>query len=405
MSEELHADLLAQWLNATAGTEPPEDLEEEVLGTIYALRPDLAPPHRVGIEDVMGSLVCGPVADPDVTEAAISLNPDLAPAHRVGIEEILDSVTEGPFSRGAKVVDLAAARRRRVWVGAGALAAAAMALFIVVPISDKANEAPPSTKMEAAKPAAKRAKRAKRARRAAKRTAQAKDMAPQLEATQAPPPARTPSPKPEAKGNLDGSLSRKAHGTLDSSEISSGSRGLGTMGSGSGGGGRYPAGQGSVGQRPAAPPPVALQEPLDARVSGQDLEEDRPVVAARSAKRAERKKTKEQRAAPIPMQEQIPGIEEDTDESVVLGGTADPWAAYPDTRKLRSERFKASQQRKGNPDEALKRLRRAMKVYKRVHPDQLRQAYLLEAEILLKLNRRDEAAKARKKANEIKEAN
>ena len=77
----------------------------------------------------------------------------------------------------------------------------------------------------------------------------------------------------------------------------------------------------------------------------------------------------------------------------------------PDTRKLRAERFKASQHKDGDPAEALKRLRRAMKVYKRVHPDQLRQAYLLEAEILIKLNRRDEAAKARKKANEIKEAN
>ena len=113
MSEARHADLLAQWLTAAPGTEPPDGLEEEVLGAIYALAPDRAPAHRVRIDDVLSTLVSGPVADPEVAEAAIALNPDLAPDHSVGIDAILDSVTTGPFAMGdGSVVDLAAARRR-----------------------------------------------------------------------------------------------------------------------------------------------------------------------------------------------------------------------------------------------------------------------------------------------------
>jgi hypothetical protein len=178
MSESLHADLLAQWLSAAPGSAPPEGLEEEVLGSIYALAPDRAPPHRVRIDDVLDALLTGPLADPEVSEAAIALNPDLAPEHRVDIDQILDSVTEGPFAAtaqpGGKIIDLdAARRRRRWWVGTGAIAAAAVALFIVVPISHKAEEAPAEMSTKKAKPerassapSAKQARKAKRAKRA-----------------------------------------------------------------------------------------------------------------------------------------------------------------------------------------------------------------------------------------------
>ena len=122
MSEDKHAQLLAQWLSAAPGTVPPDGLDEETMAAVYALAPDRAPAHRVRIDDVLSTLVSGPVADREVAEAAIALNPDLAPDHRVDINEILDSVTTGPFAEASQpVIDLAAARRRRNWwAGAGA---------------------------------------------------------------------------------------------------------------------------------------------------------------------------------------------------------------------------------------------------------------------------------------------
>ncbi len=108
---EEQAAQLARWLDEHPGAQPPEGVEPDVLEAIYALRPDLAPAPSFSIDD------------------------------------ILADVTTGPFARGGAsappsepaVVDLAVERRRRrpwLWTGVGAMAAAAMALFVVMPFID-----------------------------------------------------------------------------------------------------------------------------------------------------------------------------------------------------------------------------------------------------------------------------
>ncbi|MDP2314372.1 MAG: hypothetical protein Q8P41_15835, partial [Pseudomonadota bacterium] len=62
MNDEIKAQRLATWLSSPAGTEPPEDLDPEVLGAVYALVPDRAPPPRVSIDDILGLVTTGPFA-------------------------------------------------------------------------------------------------------------------------------------------------------------------------------------------------------------------------------------------------------------------------------------------------------------------------------------------------------
>ncbi len=52
MSETTSADALARWL-ADPSRPPPEDLDEDVLAAVIALRPDLAPPPRVTVDDIL----------------------------------------------------------------------------------------------------------------------------------------------------------------------------------------------------------------------------------------------------------------------------------------------------------------------------------------------------------------
>lgn len=64
MTEDVQARRLAEWLAAPAGTDPPEDLDPEVLAAVFALRPDLAPAPRVGIDAILASVSTGPFAVP-----------------------------------------------------------------------------------------------------------------------------------------------------------------------------------------------------------------------------------------------------------------------------------------------------------------------------------------------------
>ena len=181
MSENLEAQTLAEWLDGAPGGTVPETLDPEVAETIFALRPEYAPAPSVTIEAVLASLTDGPLVDPaigealrhwleagpgtpppeilpiGVVEAFYALRPDMAPAPRLGIEDILNSVTEGPFA--ANTVEAAPApssghpketarsRARRRWWTAPSLTVAAVAattIFFVGPMSDRATEGPPS---------------------------------------------------------------------------------------------------------------------------------------------------------------------------------------------------------------------------------------------------------------------
>jgi hypothetical protein len=204
MSSTPH-DRLARWLDeASTGEHPsaPEGLEQDVVEAVCVLRPELAPPPRVDIDDILASLTEGPLAsspgeradeareaetlaaflDGDsssdlisdaLAEGLFALRPELAPAPRVSMDDIFNTVTEGPFAQpdnvipltiaattptesgtespvSAEVVPLSPRRRGSWWAlpGLGALAAAAAALLVVQPLS--LNEPPPDLAMERA---------------------------------------------------------------------------------------------------------------------------------------------------------------------------------------------------------------------------------------------------------------
>jgi hypothetical protein len=161
MSEQEQASMLARWLDQGSSDEA---IDSEVMEAVLALRPDLAPAARVSIDDILDEVSSGPVAtqtdhqavaalvawmeqrpgepppaetDPEVVEAVIALRPDLAPAHRVDLAQILHSVRSGPLAKGeeeSSLVSLGAERKRRVpsrtaTVGFGLLAAAAIVLI------------------------------------------------------------------------------------------------------------------------------------------------------------------------------------------------------------------------------------------------------------------------------------
>jgi hypothetical protein len=430
MSESLHADLLAQWLSAAPGSVPPEGLEEEVLGSIYALAPDRAPPHRVRIEDVLDALLTGPVADPEVSEAAIALNPDLAPAHRVDIDQILDSVTEGPFAAGAQpggeIIDLAAARRRRRWwVGTGAIAAAAVALFIVVPISHKAEEAPTGMSAKEAKPErARSAPSAKKQARKAKRSKRAKPEARMRRAEESA-PVEAPAVadrKDEGKRAAVGSTAGTGSGSFGAGGLA----GLTEPDASPAPSAPFPPGMGRMGSRaqsisagsaPALEKKSRDQPPrpadLDDAEERAEYEEDAASVeiAAESSASAdiapEKAKQRKKKAKPKkPMPSALPSRElEGNGEGLGPAVPKGTWDGYPETQAFSDAVVSAVRAAERDLAGALTKIRDALRRYKKVHPLQRALAHRQEARILDRLGRHAEAKEAKKKAREIESAN
>lgn len=186
MTEQRQAEALARWLSQ--GGEVPDEVGDDVAEAVLALRPDLAPPPSLSIDDVLDSLTAGPLAadregarrlaawldagelpeeDEDELDAVFALRPDLAPAARVSIDDILGAVREGPLaerSAGAPEPTLPASigelpepvvvantvprehRRLPPWFlpGAGVMLMAALALLVVLPVKDQAPSAEPA---------------------------------------------------------------------------------------------------------------------------------------------------------------------------------------------------------------------------------------------------------------------
>lgn len=214
MSDVRDAEALARWLDGEPGVEPPAGLDPDVVEGISALRPDLAPPFRVTVEQILATITDGPLADPAAVQAAASelhrwleanpgqppppnidpavletayaLRPDLAPAPRVTIDDVLGELSTGPLAEAEPApessapVSLDAARARRgrwwAWSGLGVAAMAATAVLFVLPIAhlagdDKSMSAgTPATDVysRAAEDAPRMAKKAKKARKASK---------------------------------------------------------------------------------------------------------------------------------------------------------------------------------------------------------------------------------------------
>jgi hypothetical protein len=371
MSETNQAEILAQWLQATPGTVPPEELDMEVLGSVYALAPDRAPPHRVQLNDVLGSLLSGPVADPDVAAAAIALDPRRAGEHRVDIEQILESVTEGPFAQAESgtVVDLAAARKsRKRWIGVGAFAAAAAALFVVLPISDRATETPHNSAAVERVDESASARRPKKDARRAKR-------------------ASRPTPKPESTPKTSGRTSENKKRSRTAAPEAAPAAAA------------YPPSMDTRGRREAdnAASPAPQAPPLPEQDMEAELIEDSIGAAA------------EPQATPLSSKKSArlstpPRGSERTDRGL---GSPDPkgaWDGYPDTDAFTQKVLSAHRLARTDPERALKQIRRALKRYKRVDPSQRSLALKKEAAILEQLGRPAEAAEALKKSHAIQPA-
>ncbi|MFK7930040.1 MAG: hypothetical protein AB8H79_17735 [Myxococcota bacterium] len=108
--EETQALALAQWLDANPGTQPPADVDADVLEAVYAFRPDLAPAPSLTVEEILAGVTAGPL---------------LAPAPQ-------------PLADSGQSPAPANDPRPRGWLpwalgGASALAAAAIALVLVMP--------------------------------------------------------------------------------------------------------------------------------------------------------------------------------------------------------------------------------------------------------------------------------
>jgi hypothetical protein len=343
----------------------------EVLGSVYALAPDRAPPHRVQLNDVLGSLLSGPVADPDVAAAAIALDPRRAGEHRVDIEQILDSVTDGPFAQAesATVVDLAAARRRRKrWVGAGAFAAAAVALFVVVPISHRATETPnKSAAVERVDDSASTRKPKKAARRA-KRASR---------------PTPMPEPAPKTSGRTSEKKNRSRTAAPEAAPAAA----------------AYPPSMDTRGRREAhdAAPP-APQAPMFAEKDMEaELSED--TVGAAAEPQATPLSSKKSARFSTP-----PRGSERTGRGLGSPDSKGAWDGYPDTDAFTQAVLSAHLLAGTDPERALKQIRRALKRYKRVYPSQRSLALKKESAILEQLGRPAEAAEALKKSHAIQPA-
>ena len=60
MNQEEQAKLLAEWL-AHPGESPPDALDTDVVEAMISLRPELAAPPRVSVDDILAGVTTGPV--------------------------------------------------------------------------------------------------------------------------------------------------------------------------------------------------------------------------------------------------------------------------------------------------------------------------------------------------------
>lgn len=153
MNEPRQAELLARWL-ASSGTEaPPPELDPDVVEAIYALRPELAPPPSVTVDDILAGIETGPFA-PDAEETQL-MPPTPGP-------RAADNVVPFPVAPSRPPVTEAPASAPRKggsvwWIGGGvgALAAAAALVLVLGPQqADRGAPVSPAAAPTAAAPAA-----------------------------------------------------------------------------------------------------------------------------------------------------------------------------------------------------------------------------------------------------------
>ncbi len=155
MSEQNDIQRLVTWLEGHPGDPPPADLDPEVVEAVYMLRPDLAPAPRVKIEDIFARIETGPLAERSPAEEEDPQGPLASPSEMsrpdpIGLALQTDDIpTELALDRPDPVTGMADSgevvqlsfyqrHRRNLWTGTGTLAAAAVALFMVLPVRQQA---------------------------------------------------------------------------------------------------------------------------------------------------------------------------------------------------------------------------------------------------------------------------
>lgn len=132
MSEQHQAELLARWLADGGRGDPPEGLDAEALEAVYALRPDLAPPPRVSLDDILSGVTTGPFAQAGAPGGEAEVVP-LFPA--TPAQDDPGDITSSHGPRGWRVF----------MGGAAGLLAAAAAVLLIVP-NTALNDAAPAAK-------------------------------------------------------------------------------------------------------------------------------------------------------------------------------------------------------------------------------------------------------------------
>jgi hypothetical protein len=145
-----------------------DDLDDDVAEALFAIRPDLAPPPTVRIEDILATLDeaprlaraldrAAPAPASAAAEGIFAIRPDLAPAPTVQLDDILARVTSGPLAAPVAAIPHTEAanqpvRRPRNWFaalllagggGTAALLAAAATLLLVIRFDSAESAAPP----------------------------------------------------------------------------------------------------------------------------------------------------------------------------------------------------------------------------------------------------------------------
>jgi HAMP domain-containing protein len=154
MTQEEQATVLARWLSGPPGTPPPTELDPEVVESVYALRPDLAPAAELDLDELLGSVTTGPLASAEARASApVGGGGEVVPFPSASRDDgVGDAGTRAAPSRGW-------ARWATVAVGGTSglgllVAAAAVLLFVALPNQGPLDAGAPAAREVAAEPTA-----------------------------------------------------------------------------------------------------------------------------------------------------------------------------------------------------------------------------------------------------------
>jgi hypothetical protein len=210
MNEDKQAAALGRWLDSGGQGHAPEGIDADVLEAIYAIKPELAPPASVSIDDILGDVTEGPFAQ-DMTPVGGEVVPFPVPTSRPH-EDFADEDASTPDEASSK---------GPWWIRwgtggvAGSLAAAAAVLLVVTSgdatmapfdttaasreMATSAREEMAASAREEMAASARRAKSERIAEAAAAAAAGSSAPASAKKVAPPPPPATAAAPVPESK--------------------------------------------------------------------------------------------------------------------------------------------------------------------------------------------------------------